>query len=396
LVDAKNNLVDNGLSHLGGKKLMVSNNELERRWRLVRKAMIEKELDWLICAPGHPNGYARWFSNRSGLKATTLVAFPVEGDMYMATHGDLVHSAPVDSYGVKNLVSCAQQNLLFNTQAPVLLDTIKASRPKKIGFLGMAFISASSHETFTKGMAGVEFVDATELVAPIKAVKSEEELTFMRRAAEIHDKAVEILRTAVGPGITANDVLEEVRHAFCLMGSESQNLAASSAPPGTVCKYFAQGQRKMRNGDQLAILMECSEAGGYFSEMMPTVCIGKVPAELQKVFDDTIEVQKILIDMAKPGVDPMEMLRANNEFMKKKGYPAEGRLAGHSQGVDLVERPALSPLGETIRLQANMVVSLHPTVHGDKAWGYPPNQSFLITEDAPIPMTKTPQEIIVV
>lgn len=378
---------------------MVSNNELERRWKLVRKVMGQEGLDWLICGVGMPGGYAKWLSNRSTQGAAVImnsVAFPIEGDMYFTTHGDMVHSTPTDSYGVKHLVSCSQPNQLVNTPAPVVLEVLKSKQPKRIGFLGMGFIPASAYETFIKGMPDVKFVDATELIAPIKAVKSKEELVFMKRAAEMHDMAVELVRKTVKPGITANDVVEEVRHAMCLAGSESGNFRAGSALPGTVCKYAGPGDRKMKNGDQFAMLIEFSEPGGYFSEMMPTVCIGRVPNELQKVFNDVLEAQKILMDMAKPGADPMEMLKASDKFMKEKGYPAEARLAGHGQGVDLVERPALSPLGETIKLEANMVISLHPTVHGSRAWGYPVNQSFLITEDGLKSMTKTLQEIIVV
>jgi Xaa-Pro aminopeptidase len=374
---------------------MVSNHEMERRWKLVRQVMSQVGLDWLICGPGHPNGYAKWLSNRP-IRGAAIVAFPIEGDMVFATHGDRVHHTPIDSYGVKHLVSCAQPNLLVNTQAPVVVDVVKTKRPSKIGFLGMGFIPASTYNTFVNEMPDVKFVDATDLIVPIKAVKSEEELILMKRAAELHDMAVEVVRKTVRPGITANDVVEEVRHALCLAGSESQNLRAGSAPPGTVCKYVGPGERTMRNGDQFAMLIECSESGGYFSEMMPTVCIGKIPEELRKVFDDALEAQKILIDMARPDADPIDLLKANDKFMKGKGYPAEARLAGHCQGVDLVERPALSPLGETINLQANMVISLHPTVHGEKAWGFPVSQSFLITKNDVQCMHKTRQEIIVV
>ena len=81
--------------------------------------------------------------------------------------------------------------------------------------------------------------------------------------------------------------------------------------------------------------------------------------------------------------------------MVSKGYPPEGRLLGHSQGVDLVERPALTPKGEILPLQKNMVISIHPTTHGATAWGYPVNMSFLITDGAPERMLRTPQEIIV-
>jgi Xaa-Pro aminopeptidase len=374
---------------------MVSNQELERRWKLVRNVMTRERLDWLICGTGHPNGYVKWLSDRP-VRGAMLGAFPIEGNMLVTSHGDSVHHKPVDSYGVKHLVSCAQPNLLVNTQAPVMLDVIKSKRPRRVGFLGLAGIAASAYEIFIKGLPDVVFVDATDLIVPIKAVKSEEELVWMRRAAEMHDRSVAVLRKTVRPGITANDVVEEVRHFFCLEGSESQNVRAGSAPPETICKYVGPGDRKLMNGDQFAMLIECSEAGGYFSEMMPTVCIGKVPKELQKVFDDVMEAQKVLLELTKPGAHPMDLLKANDEFMKKKGYPAEARLAGHCQGVDLVERPALSPLGETVKLQANMVISLHPTTHGEKAWGFPINQSFLITDHGPERMTKTPQEIIVV
>jgi Xaa-Pro aminopeptidase len=279
----------------------------------------------------------------------------------------------------------------------VVLEVIKSRKPpRKIGFLGMGFIPAAAYVAYVKELPGVEFVDATELIVPIKAVKSDEELVFMRRAADMHDMAVEVIRKTVKPGITANDVVEEVRHVLTIAGSELQNVRAGSAPPGTICRYAGPGDRKMENGDQFAMLLECSEQGGYFSEMMPTVCIGKVPRELQKVFDDVLEAQKIMVDMAKPGVDPMEVLRASDTFMKRNGYPAEARLAGHSQGVDLVERPALSPLGETIKFEENMVISLHPTVHGKNAWGYPVSHSFLITKNGPEIMTKTPQQLIVV
>jgi Xaa-Pro aminopeptidase len=81
--------------------------------------------------------------------------------------------------------------------------------------------------------------------------------------------------------------------------------------------------------------------------------------------------------------------------MDRKGYPRETRLLGHAQGVDLVERPALSPLGDNLPIQENMIVSLHPTTHGANAWGYPVNMSFLVTKTGSQRMLSTPQEIIV-
>jgi len=374
---------------------VISNAELDRRWALVRKAMHENGLDWLIATTGHPYGYQRWLTNRTGL-AGTLVAFPAKGEAILASHGDDVHSVPRDSYGVRHVASCAQPNIIANTHAPLLIEPISASNPRRIGFLGLGYLPAATYLALTKALPQVEFVDATDIIAPIKAVKSEEELECMRRAARMHEEAIALLPGLVRPGVTGRYVMDELRHHLVRSGSNHQTMMVGSAPAGQICRYFGPSDRVLEKGDQLAILIEGSEPDGYYSEAMPTVCLGEVPDALRKAFNDVVEIQERLAEVACPGALPDDLLRLNDELMRRKGYPPEGRLLGHSQGVDLVERPAFTPKGETMPLQKNMVISIHPTTHAPNAWGYPVNMSFLITDGAPQRMLRTPQEIIVV
>lgn len=372
---------------------MISNTELDRRWKLVREVMRKHSLDWVIGTTGHPFGYQRWLTNRTGL-AATLAAVPLSGEVILASHGDHIHSTPRDSYGVKHIVSCAQPNLLGNNHVPALLEVIRGSSVRRIGLLGLGYLPAATYLALQQGLPGVELVDATDWIAPIKAVKSEEELVCMRRAAALHDDAVQRLREVVRPGVSGHDVLNIIRADLMAAGSAHQTMMAGSAPPGEVAKYFTGGDRKMNKGDQFVILIEGSEPDGYYSEVMPTICLGAVPDELRRVFDDVVEIQERLAEAARPGTDPNDLLRLNDELMARKGYPPEARLLGHSQGVDLVERPAMTPKGENFPLQANMVMSIHPTTHAPTAWGYPPSISFLIKEDGFERMLRVPQEII--
>ena len=374
---------------------MISNAEMDRRWRLVRAAMEREGLDWLIATTGHVYGYQRWLTNRTGL-AATLAAVPREGKVILASHGDDVHTTARDSYGVRHLVSCAQPNISANTHAPILIPEILATSARRVGFVGLGYLSAASYLAFQQGLPGVELVDAENLIAPIKAVKSDEELDRMRLAARMHDQAIDLLRELARPGISGKFLLDRVRQSLVDAGSGHQTMMVGSAPAGEICKYFGPADRVLEPGDQLAMLIEGTEPDGYYSEAMPTVCLGSVPDGLRRVFDDTVEIQERIAEIARPGISPMDLLRLNDELMQRKGYPPEGRLLGHSQGVDLVERPAFSPKGEVLTLQKNMVVSIHPTTHGPTAWGYPVNMSFLITDGAPQRMLATPQEIIVV
>lgn len=372
----------------------VSDRELERRWKITRRAMTDAGIDLLICEGGYPGGYVRWLSNRLDRHEASMVAFPIEGNLYYASHGDKIHHKAKDSYGVLELVSCSQRNLLANTQAPLILDILKSKRPKKVGFLGMGLIHASTYSSIVKAMPDVEFTDATDIVVPLKAVKSDEEMNFVKHTAKIHDRAVEILRDLVKVGKSGNDVVREVQKELFLSGVESQQVMAGSSPRGSVCKYEGPSSRKLKESDQFAMLIECSGPGGFFNEVLPTVSLGRATSELQSAFDDAVQAQEAIVDRIRPGADPMELLKAGNEFLVEKGYPSEERLAGHAQGYDLVERPALSPLGETVKLEVGMVLAIHPTAHANNAWGFCPAQNFLVTETGAKKLQETPQEII--
>jgi len=278
----------------------------------------------------------------------------------------------------------------------LLVAEMRRRPVRRIGLLGTGFIPVSSYLILKAAFPDAEITDATDLIAPIKAVKSAAEMVLMREAAAMHDMAVELACNTVRAGITARDVLEEVRFAVNKLGSPAQTFMAGSAPPGTICRYSGPLDRVMAPGDQFAMLLEGAQKDGYYSEAMPTICIGDIPPALQKAFDETVEIQEQLAAMVRPGMLPAELLAANDAFMEARGYPRELRLLGHSQGLDLVERPAFSPAGENLPIQHDMVISIHPTVHAPTAWGYPNNMSFHFTAAGISRMLRTPQKIFVV
>lgn len=371
---------------------MISNAEMDRRWKDVRRVMAREGIDWLIATSGNAFGYCRWLTNRVGL-AGPLVAIGLEGDVILASHGDEVHHRASDSYGVRHVVSCAQLNTMVNSHAPLLVKEMSPTRPKRIGLLGTGFLAVATDRILRDGFPDAEFVDATDQIARIKAIKSPEEMTLIREAAAMHDQGVEIARRTLRPGITARDVVEEVRSYFNRNGSPIQTMMGGSAPRNEICRYSGPINRRIESGDLFSMLIECATESGYYSEAMPTMCLGEVPEHLQVAFDHAVEIQERLAQAVQPGMLPSQLLAMNDAFMKEHGYPAEHRLLGHSQGLDLVERPAFSPLGENLTIEYDMVLSIHPTVHTPMAWGLPNNLSFHFTSGGMRRLLKTPQEI---
>jgi len=374
---------------------MISNDEMDRRWAATRAVMAQDGIDWLIATTGHPFGYYRWLTNRTGLGGP-LAAIGMEGDVILASHGDEIHHRPHDSYGVRHVASCSQLNMMVSSHAPLLVKEMRAKPVKRIGLIGTGFLSVATVDILKRAFPDAQFLDATDNIARLKAIKSPEEMVLIRQAAAMHDQGVELARKTLRPGITARDVVEEVRTFFTRAGSPIQTMMGGSAPRDEICRYSGPIERKIESGDLFSMLIECASESGYYSEAMPTMCLGDVPQHLQVPFDHAVEIQERLALAVRPGMFPSELLAINDAFMAEHGYPGEHRLLGHSQGLDLVERPAFSPLGENLTLEHDMVLSIHPTVHTPNAWGLPNNLSFHFTENGIERLLKTPQEVFVV
>jgi len=202
--------------------------------------------------------------------------------------------------------------------------------------------------------------------------------------------------TIIRPGMYEYQVRSEIARILTDLGSEEQLIMMSAAPAGqrAVNIHSFWQNRQIQWGDQVIIMIEPNGPGGFYGEIGRTWCLGDAPQELLKLWDISVEAQKLTARLSKPGAMPGDIFNAVNKFLGEKGLPLENRLFSHGQGYDLVERPAYR-VEETMALKANMFVALHPTAMTDTAFAWCCD-NFLITEQGAVRMHRTPQEIVVI
>ena len=103
------------------------------------------------------------------------------------------------------------------------------------------------------GDAGHEFVDAADLFVGLRMVKSEEELAYMRRAAEVTGRARQrLFDRHVRPGMTERDVARTMRRLILEEGGDRTSFVHLQLDaPG--CKNQFHYDRPLRRGDVLAV-----------------------------------------------------------------------------------------------------------------------------------------------
>jgi Xaa-Pro aminopeptidase len=382
----------------------VSTQELERRWGAVRSGMKGEKLDFLVMQNHNEwlGGYVKWFTDIPARNAQAhTVIFPVDEEMTTITHGgkppgDLGPPAWTLRGVKKRLTAPYFQSVVYTTRydADLAVEEMKARRRAKIGVVGIGGMSAGFYENLRKGLPDASFVDASDLVDPVKAIKSEEEIALIRKAAALQDEVMAYAKSVIRPGRKDFEIIADVIHKATVLGSEEQLVIGGSGPVGRPVpmqkRHFQN--RTVREGDQFTLMVEVNGPGGMYAEIGRIFFLGKVPGQLYDAFEKAKEIQAATLKQIRPGADPGEIWRSNNEFLRSCGFPLETRAYAHGQGYDLVERPLIRD-DEPMKLAAHMNITVHPTVGSDRLWVWVCD-NYLITESGVSEcLHQCPQEI---
>jgi Xaa-Pro aminopeptidase len=352
----------------------ISTAELERRWKAVRAAMERDRIDVLVMQNNndHMGGYVKYFTDiPAGNGYPVTVVFPRDDLMTVVMQGPLGGVEELTAQGdgvrrgVKRVLTAPSYASAVYTNAydPELAASALAPFAKgTIGLVCTYQMSLAMGDVLKQRLAGARFVDASDLVDQIKAIKSEEEMELIVRTARMQDGAMRAAFEAIRPGMRDRDVVAEAQFYSQTHGSEQGLYLCASAPLGTPMKFAPKHMqnRVIREGDYVALLVEDSGPGGFYTELGRNCVVGKAPQQMKDELAFTLESRRITLDLLKPGTPAKEIWDKFNDFMRRNGRPEETRLYCHGQGYDLVERPLIRH-DEPMVIAKDMNIVVHPT-----------------------------------
>jgi Xaa-Pro aminopeptidase len=80
--------------------------------------------------------------------------------------------------------------------------------------------------------------------------------------------------------------------------------------------------------------------GGYIAQTVQAASLGKIPAELKRAFDASVEVFDALVNSMKPGVSFREVVRLYQKLVRESGHIPKGMLL-HGRGIG-EDRPQIT------------------------------------------------------
>ncbi len=388
---------------------------MARRWDLARDLMARRDLQGLLVhgtsgVHRHNQANVFWLTNHLDLHHTYLV---VSSDR---------SQEPVLYVGLRNHVPAARETSEVPVEwaGPDPAQTV-AARLRELGLtrgrLGLVGVSAAfgigmpypHYLALRAALPDLALVDVTAEFAALREVKSEEEISWLRRAARFTDSALLALAAQARPGMSEHALAAIVESACRADGGLPHVTFLRSMPmdaPDGCVPAQNPADRRLQPGD--VILTEISISfWGYSGQIHRPIFVAADPAPpWRRLFETAREAYRRIADVLRPGATEADVIRAAS-VIGERGYTIYDDLV-HGFGVDIhppvVDRACARfwpwddrrPAPPGRRFARHMAVVIQPNpVTPDERMGLQLGALTLVSDEGAVPLQQVPADPLV-
>ena len=233
------------------------------------------------------------------------------------------------------------------------------------------------------------------MIESLRAVKDENELEFLRKAAQIADDAFLEVIKIIKPGVSELDIAAEMEYIMRKAGSEgpSFDFIIASGERGSL-PHATASHRKILSGEMVTLDFGAIY-NGYHSDITRTIAVGTPTSEMKKIYDIVHLAQAESLAMVSADIKCKVIDAKARDIIKDAGYGNNFRHGlGHGLGLKVHEEPRFNTKDESI-LAANMVMTVEPGIYIPKVGGVRIEDSVIVKAEGYELLTKITKDLII-
>lgn len=202
-------------------------------------------------------------------------------------------------------------------------------------------------------------------------LKTPDEIAVMAKASRVVAEALAVLKSAVKPGITT-DELDRLAESEIRSRGAIPAFKGYRNYPKTLCASVNEqvvhgipSKRVLKEGDIIGLDLGAI-VGGFYGDSAVTVAVGRIDEKTATLVRITEESLSFAIEQARVGNRLSDISHAVQRHVEAAGYSVVTEFVGHGIGRQLHEEPQVPNYGKPgqgPRLQAGMVLAIEPMVN---------------------------------
>jgi len=390
-----------------GPLLNFTREEFAARLHKTQTAMQVTQIDTLVvCDPSNMHwltGYDGW-----SFYVHQCVVVPAQGEPIWYGRGIDVNGARHRTWlSEDNIVEYPDHYVMSTERHPMdFLAKMLNSRGLSSGVIGVEmdnyYYSAAAHASLVNNLPNATLKDCHSLVNWQRAVKSPQELDYMRKAGRIVEAMHARIRATVRPGLPKYELVAEIYDASLrgVAGIGGDYPAIVPMLPSGVeasASHLTWDEREFKTGEGTFFeIAGCYRR--YHCPLSRTMYMGKPENKFLEAEKAVLEGLEAGLEQARPGNACEDIANAFFTVLKKHGIDKDSR-AGYPIGLsyppDWGERTMSLRPGDKNVLEPNMTFHFMPGLWLDD-WGLEITESIVITEAGPEFLSNVPRELFIV
>ena len=279
---------------------------------------------------------------------------------------------------------------------PHVVALLRRARSKRVGF-EKARMSVEAYQELKDALPmRTSLEPVAGWIERQRMLKSEDEISAIRRSVELNSRAFEQTVRHVRPNMRESDLAAELDYRVRRQGAEGPAFDTIVAGGTRTALPHAHPTRALLGRGHLVIVDMGAMLDGYASDMTRMLFLGKPDARMKRAYGAVLESQLAAIDAVRPGVKAHAVDRAARRVLERHGLSrAFVHSTGHGLGLEIHEPPRVGKNDKTV-LQKGMTITIEPGVYIEGFGGIRIEDTVAVTERGCEVLTPTSKELRIV
>jgi Xaa-Pro aminopeptidase len=239
------------------------------------------------------------------------------------------------------------------------------------------------------------FEPASPVIGRLRAVKDDDELAALRRAARGADETFRQICSSTFLGRREEEIAADLADLLVQHGHGYADFTIVASGPNSASPHHEPSGRTILPRD-VVVMDFGGELGGYFSDTTRTVVVGEPPNGFDRVYDTVRRAQEAACDAVRPGVPCQDVDRTARQIIDDAGFGARFiHRTGHGIGREVHEPPYIVEGNEWV-LEPGTTFSVEPGVYLEDSFGVRIEDIVAVTEDGVERLNRSTRELKVV
>jgi Xaa-Pro aminopeptidase len=231
-----------------------------------------------------------------------------------------------------------------------------------------------------RGIYPASYFELPELIRRLRAVKSAEEIGYLRGAAKLAVRGMKRAAELMEPGRSELEIAAEIEYAMRKHGSEGTSFGTIVASGvNSYLPHATVSEKRLRKGELVVVDLGAT-CRGYASDMTRTFPVYPTRKQL-KLLEVVKRAQQSAIAKVRSGVRASNIHLTAYRSVARAGY---GKFylhgTGHGIGLEIHELPNLTENSRDM-LRPGMVLTVEPGIYVPKVGGVRVEDDLLVTRN---------------